>query len=154
MVCTRTSGRHIRHLHGCMSLDHTVSPLSVTLTDTGTWYKLDTSIVDGICYGFTLDASGRLTHNGSNGSHYLFVGSANVLTDKACELNFALYKNGVRLPDVTTPIHISASAKYAEIAVTEGMIINKDDYFEVWVNSDVATTELSVAFFNCVFWGE
>lgn len=154
MVKRIPSWREKQHLKGCMRLDDTVAPISMTLTDTAIWYKLDTNIVDGLCSGFTLDASGRLTHTGINGSNYLFVGASNVLTDKACELKFALYKNGSRLPDVTTPIHISASAKYAEIAVNRGMNINKGDYFEVFVNSDVANTALTVAFFSVIFWGE
>ena len=142
------------HLRGCMRLDDTAAPISAVLTTPGTYYQLDTDIVDGNCNGFTLDASGNLTYTGPSGKVFQFAGSANIEADKVCTVNFALFINGVRQTDATTPITFDNANSKEQISIVRGIELQKDDVLTVRATSDTATTTLTVAFFSVVTWGE
>lgn len=120
-----------------------------TLTTADTAYALTGDFTDSsLNTNFTTTSNGgRITYNG-NSEKFIFNGTADINSNKACELKVVLYKNGSAISTVGTTHTFVASNKVSTIAITSFVEASTDDYFEVYLESDTANTIISAKSFN------
>jgi hypothetical protein len=115
------------------------------------FYKIAGTFEDGETVGFTI-AENKICWNGNNGIDFLFNGSSDVQVNKACTITYALFKNGILIPNVQTPHKFLSPSKTSNISITALVEINNNDEFDVYVKSDSAGTIVSVQTFNITLW--
>ncbi len=81
-------------------------------------------------------------------------GVSDIKVDKACEITYALYKNGELVTGAETPHSFASASKYSTISITTLITVNPGDYFEAWAKSDDATVTLTINSLKILFFGE
>jgi len=114
-------------------------------TDADTYYKIGGTWTDGESSnnGFVYDGSGKLTYTGESGIHCLFNGTSDLRSSKVARITYGLYKNGSLVTNGETPVDFAHANSLRNISITNILKINKDDYFEVYVKSDTASTNVT-----------
>ena len=103
-------------------------------------YKITGTFVDGNNKGFDIDTLGKIIFTGETGTIGILTGISDLSADKVCEINYTLYKNGLVVPNATTPCSINNPNKAKAIAITRPCNLTKDDYLEIFVQSDTDNT--------------
>lgn len=125
-----------------------------TIVTPGTPVKLAGIFADGISQGISIAADGKMTITAECTDQPLKAdGSANGSVNKTSKIIFILYKNGVEISNLKSPIDFSNANEDDNFAVTTGIVATKDDYFEVFVDSNQANTVFTCESFNFTFWG-
>ena len=129
------------------------TPANTTLTNAGQYYQIVGVFTPMDLSFFTHNVDGTLTYKGPS-SHFLFTGASDVGADKACELTYGLFKNGILVSGAETPVSITVPDKTANISITGISVLIKDDAFDVRAKSDQASTVLTVKTLSTTFWGK
>lgn len=125
-----------------------------TIVTPGTPVKLAGVFSDGISQGISIDANGKMTvTQDCEDEPLLASGSANGSSNKVAKITFILYKNGVEIANLRSPIDFENANVDDNFAITTGLLASEDDYFEVYVDSDTANTEFTCESFNFTLWG-
>ncbi len=119
-----------------------------------TWKAITGVFSDGQCNCFTLGADGILTYIGDKSQDFLFTGVSDLKADKTCVLTYGLYVNGVLSSPAQTPINIEHANSYGAVSITQIINLNKNDYLQIWMKSDTASTNVDVETLNVTLWGE
>jgi hypothetical protein len=142
-------GPGYRHFHGQRRLE---SPATTLLATPGQYYKILGTFIDGDANGFVI-SDNKLKYIGQSGTCFHFTGVSDLSVDKASQIIFSLYVNGLLYVGAQTPHDFPASAKVATISITSIVKLNQDDELEVYAKSDTANTTIAVSNLNIVFWG-
>lgn len=96
----------------------------------------------------------RLVYTGKKSVICLFNGVSDIKVDKACEITYALFKNGSLVSGAETPHSFASPSKYSTISITALTEVQPDDYFEVYAKCDDATVTLTINSLLILFFGE
>lgn len=142
-----------RLYRGC---HHLSSSEVTTCTDADTYYKIGGSWSDGngSNNGFVFDGSGKITYVGESGSFMLFNGTSDLKANKVCQVTYALYKNGSLLDNNETPTSFAHANAIRNISLSNIIPVNKGDYFEIYVKSDTASTDVTSNSLMLTFLGD
>lgn len=110
------------------------------------------NFVDGNIKNFTLDSNGTLTYIGY-GNDVLFSGVSDVAVNKNCKITYALFRNGVLIPEAQTPHNFQGVSITETLAITHILYVNHGDAFQVYCKSDQVNTDLTVDNLCVTFWG-
>ena len=124
---------------------HLASSTTTTCTDADTDYKVGGTWTDGeqCNKDFNYDGSGKITFTGDNGTFFLFNGVSDLEADKVCRVSYTLYINGIAVSGSTTPTDFEHANSIGSISITNFIKLDKDDYIEVYVQSDTAVTDIT-----------
>ena len=117
------------------------------------WYPVLGVFTDGANHGFSLTIDGQLTHTG-NTAWILINGVADIEVDKACELTFGMFADGILIPGAETPHDFVANNKTDSIGITDINSIAKDLILQIYAKSSVVNTLLTTKNLRVSFWGE
>lgn len=119
----------------------------------GTHYKIGgTWVCNSVHNGaFYLDGLGKIT-NLINNITYLLLGGSSLSVSAACKVYYMMYKNGAFLFE--TPHDFTSSSKIGFIGTNGKVDVNKGDYFEVYVRTDVNSVTVTSHTLMLSFWGD
>jgi len=123
------------------------------LANKDTYYKVSGTFSNGQARGFII-VDNKLKWKGADNSVFLFGGVSDVKSNKACEIHYGLFKNGVLVTGAETPHTFPALARISTISIIGICVLDYDDELDVYARSDTDGTILSVASLNIVLWGE
>lgn len=93
---------------------------------------------------FTIDdTNDRLVYDWDSGVHFHFVGISDLSSDKVSTITYWLFVNGSLLTGQETSVSFSSANKPVSISTIAIVNLNKNDYIEIWVKSDTASTTLT-----------
>ena len=131
---------------------YNTASISTTIVDADTRYTLESvNLTWANLMDFTF-TNWVFTYSDWDDKKFLFVGSANVETDKACELTFWLFVDDVVVVWGTTPVDIVSQNKKANISINRIMTLSNTETVKVKVKSDTAATWLTVASITTAMW--
>jgi hypothetical protein len=110
----------------------------------GTW-------TDSCLFKFTFDPSGILTYTGPD-TCFLLNGVSDLQVNKACEVTYALFKNGVLVPGAETPHTFTAAAKTSNISITRICTLETGDTVEVYAKCDDDTAIATIKSLSITLW--
>jgi len=137
------------NLHGQLRLSEAADTV---IAGAGSWVKVEGTFIDGEHRGFDVDTN-TLVYTGPSGACFLFNGTSDLASNKACTMQYSLYVNGEAAERGQTPHTFPASARTSTIAITALLKLNQGDVLEVYATSDQAATTLSIKTLNITFWG-
>jgi len=101
---------------------------------------------------FTIsDIDDDITYSGSGG-YFLLNGVSGVKSSKVATITYALFKNGSLVSQATTPFEYTQANTTKDIAITDILTINENDYFDVRAKSSVASNTLTIKDLRLTFW--
>lgn len=115
--------------------------------------KISGDFCDGASYNFEI-IDNKLKFLGSDNSVFLFMGVSDLQVNKACEIEYSLFKNSAIVVGAQTPHTFTAPAKTGTISIVSLITLNNGDELDVWVKSDTANTIFSIKTLNIVLWCE
>ena len=126
------------------------TPQTLVCTTAGTWYKI-IGFTASVLNGFTF-ADNKVTFTGSD-RKVLVNGETALRVDKACEIEYAFFLNGVQ--GAVTHHTFTASSKIESFGIT-GISdpLATSDYIEIWAKSTANTTTLVISELDVSFWGD
>jgi hypothetical protein len=143
-------GNHMRGAH------HLITPLETFCETADTYYKILGIWGDGdYCNcGFDIDCCGKITYTESISSYTMLVGISDLKVDKNCEVTYGLYKNGNLITNAETPRKFEHANQTANVAITNILKNNSNDYYEIYVKSDTNSTTVTTRTLMLSFLGE
>lgn len=136
------------------SMDLT-TPVDILCVNANTDYKITGVFTDGNNKGFTTNANGTLTCTTSEVLHPLIIGMTDVTADKNCRLIYTMYKDGVAIPKANTKIDLNNPGKYKSGGINKIIDgVTSPQFFEVYVQSNVANTTVTVDTLMVTVWGD
>ena len=134
---------------------HIATGTTLAFDAVDTYQKIIGTWTDGCANRFTVDdVNDRIIYNGVRSMVALMNGVSDIQTDKACQITYALYKNGTLVTGAETPHTFASASKYATISITTLIEIAANDYFEVWAKCDDNTVTLTINSLKILFFGE
>ena len=134
---------------------HIAADTAIEFAHINTYEKVIGVWTDGCANNFTVDAvNSRLIYTGTYSKCALMNGVSDIRVNKACELTYALYKNGNLVTGAITPHTFTAAARTSTISITSLLNIENGDYFEVWAKTDTTGVILTIHSLKILFWGE
>lgn len=127
------------------------TPADTICANVGQYYQMQGVFDNGDAKNFSVAADGTMTCLKSG--TYLLSGASDLQVDKASEITYALYVNGVLNPDAQTPHTFSATSKIDNIAITALVPLNYGDQITVRMKSDTITTTVTVNTLFVTTWG-
>jgi hypothetical protein len=137
------------HNHGHITL---VTPAAITLVTPGQYYKIPGAYLAHDHAGFLADETGKLVHVDVKGV-YMLNGTSDVEVNKACQITYALFLNGVLAPGAESPHTFAASSKIDTLAITAIIHLVKGDYLEVYAKTDTASALLTPSTLQVTLFG-
>ena len=116
---------------------------TTVLATAGTYYKISGTFLGYLLSRFTVNAAGTLAYTG-DGEVVSIMGTSDMHCDKACELEYVIYLNGVRLPGTTSHHTVTAASKNSNLAITGLIDLNTSDTLEIYAMSDTTNTTLTI----------
>jgi hypothetical protein len=116
-----------------------------------TYEKIAGVWTDSCLFKFTFDATGILTYTGPYAC-FLFNGVSDLQVDKACNVSFALYKNGALVTGAETPHTFTSAAKTSNISITRICTLETGDTIEVYAKSDDDTATATIKSLSITLW--
>lgn len=135
---------------------HLSAPITVTCTDIDVYYKIEGTWSDGeLCNnGFVWDGNGKITYIGKSGVFFLFTGASDLQASKTCQVTYKTYINGTGADNLQTPTTFSHANAIRNMGITNIIKLNKDDYVEIFVKSDTASTDVTITNLFLTFLGD
>jgi len=130
-----------------------VEATNTTVIIPDVFHKIAGDFCDGNSYNFQI-VDNKLKFLGSDGTVLLFTGVSDLQVNKACEIEYSLFKNSEIVVGAQTPHTFTSPAKTGTISITALIALNNGDELDVWVKSNTANTVFSVKTLNIVLWGE
>lgn len=130
-----------------------VEPTDTTVITPDVFQKISGDFCDGNAYNFTI-VNNRLKFLGSDNTVLLFSGVSDLQVNKACEIEYSLFKNGEIVEGAQTPHTFTSPSKTGTISIVSIITLNNGDELDVWVKSNTANTVFSIKTLNIVLWGE
>ncbi|MCK4521611.1 MAG: hypothetical protein KAU20_03480 [Nanoarchaeota archaeon] len=123
---------------------HLTSSLVTDCVTADQYYKIVGAWSDGDCnQGFEFDGAGKLTYTGQDGVYCLFNGVSDLSSSKVARVWYGLYINGVLASGAETPHDFQAANKIGGISITNFVKLQKYDYIEIYVKSEVAANPIT-----------
>lgn len=119
------------------------APSSFTLTNADEYYTIPGAFADGFNLGIETSVDGVMTYTGF-GNIMRIVGVSDLEVDRACEITYAFFREGLLVPGAQTPHGFVSPSKTANISITAIMEAAKNNYMSVRVKSDVAGTVVNI----------
>jgi hypothetical protein len=114
----------------------------------GTSYIVNfgTNIVDNLSVEHTISAAGRITNNATVEKYYTTGLTMSFEDDKNANVEFYIYKNGVKLAGST--VNLSAAGGLTSTAIHKIVPMISGDYLELYCQSNTANTDITVSHVN------
>jgi hypothetical protein len=116
-----------------------------------TFYKIDGEFANGQACAFAIE-NNKLVYKGASGRCFLLNGVSDLAVNKACEVAYVMYLNGVAVLSTTTPHTFTAAAKTSNISVTGIVVLNKGDTVETYVKTNDNDITVSVKTLAVTLW--
>jgi len=116
-----------------------------------TYQKVEGVWLDGHLNKFETDNLGTLTYIGPD-TFALMNGVSDLQVNKACEVTYALFKNGVLVEGAETPHTFTATSKTSNISITRICEINTGDELEVYAKCDDGTATALIKSLTVTVW--
>ncbi len=123
-----------------------------TLAVAEQYYKILGTFFGSGLSRFTVSAAGVLTYTGE-GETFLLGGSSDMRCNKACELTFAVYKNGALAPGTQSHRTVTSASKNGGLSITGLIDLATNDTLEIYAKSDTANNILTVSTLRVTAWG-
>ena len=93
----------------------------------------------------TTSTSNRLVYTGVSTRHFLINATVSLRTTGTNqEVDAKLYYNGIEMVDTEAHVTIKAGGDLATLSIHGDIVMNTNDYIEVWVTNDTSTNNIVV----------
>lgn len=125
---------------------------TTTLSVIGTYYKINGTFSADYILGFSHNTNGTLTYTKTKDCIFLFNGVSDLEVNKACEITYALFINGI---SVAETLHdFAATSKIENISITAFLELQKNNYLEIYAKSDTVDTIITVSSLLTTYLGQ
>lgn len=120
-----------------------------TISQSATWYKLNTSTTQGFKRNGLLHENNKIT-NTSEDLIIFMQAIVSLSSGNNNDVHLAFFKNGVIVPCSEQEVTTSSGGKAQVIPIQCTTELKTGDYIEVYVKNQTAATNVAIDNFNCL----